>query len=69
MSIVSVVVTEDSGTAPRVLRFQLTDSTGATHEWGPMFTTPSFDVEAFKSVISAKIEDRLAETEAQQVLG
>ena len=69
MSIVNVTITEDSGTSPRVLRFRLEDSAGGFHDYGPMFTVPSFDAEAFKPLLAAKVEARLAETEADQVIG
>ena len=68
MSIVSVTIIEDSGTAPRVLRYRITDSTGATHDYGPMRVTPDFDAEAIKPALAEKFSWRLAEAEFDQVM-
>lgn len=69
MSIVAVEVVSDTGTAPREVRFRVQDSSGAWHDYGPVFTNPQWDAEAFKPLLAAKVAAQLAQREFEQALG
>jgi hypothetical protein len=69
---VSIVVTEIEsihGDAHRMIFYRCQDHLGAWHDYGPVITIDAnFDAEAFKPTVAVKVAERLAETEANQVI-
>ena len=53
----------------RMIFYRCQDSSGAWHNYGPVITVdPSFDADAHKVLVTAKVENRLAEQELQELL-
>jgi hypothetical protein len=70
MSIVSTVIESDAVVGQsRKIVYVCQDNYGKTYRIGPVFTDEQFDEEAAKLKIAANLETRLAEVEAEQVLG
>ena len=69
MSIVVTEVESIHGDAHRMIFYRCQDHLGAWHSYGPVITVdPSFDAEAYKPTVAAKVAERLAEAEANQVI-
>ena len=70
MSIVSTVIESDyvSG-ASRKIVYICTDDQGKTYRVGPVYADVGFDADAAKVKIAANLATRLAEVEAEQVIG
>jgi hypothetical protein len=70
MSIVSTEIESIHGSTNRMIFYRCQDHLGAWHNYGPVITIDTnFDAEAFKPTVAAKVAARLAENEAQQVIG
>ena len=72
MSIVATEIESIHGALgqQRMIFYRCQDSEGAWHNYGPVITTDdSFDAEAFKAVVAAKVAAALAEAEAQALMG
>jgi hypothetical protein len=53
----------------RMIFYKCQDHLGAWHNYGPVITSDdSFDAEAHKAVVAAKVAAALAETEAQPIM-
>lgn len=54
---------------PRRVYYKVTDDAGGISYYGPVFTSdPLFDVEAFKTIVAAKVAESLATQEFEQVI-
>jgi len=70
MSIISTVIESDAVVGQsRKIVYVCQDHLGKTYRIGPVFTDEQFDEEAAKLKIAADLESRLAETEAEQLIG
>jgi hypothetical protein len=70
VSIVATEIVSDSsvGTGRWVI-YRCQDDTGAWHKWGPVWAENGWDADAFKPIIAERMATRLAEIEAEQVIG
>lgn len=58
------------GSKQRMIFYRVTDDAGVVHQYGPVITIdPEFDPEAHKSVVLAKMQERLAAQEVDALLG
>ena len=68
--IVATEIESIHGDAHRMIFYRCQDHLGAWHSYGPVITSDAgFDAEAFKPTVATKVAERLAEAEAQQVIG
>jgi hypothetical protein len=70
MSIVTTVIESDyiSGASRKII-YVCTDDQGKTYRVGPVFADESYDAEAGKIKIATGLAMRLADAEAEQVIG
>lgn len=70
----AIVATEIESThgdvnGQRLVFYRCQDSQGAWHSYGPVISNDAqFDADAHKTVVSAKIAERLAQAEADAVI-
>ena len=71
MSIVSTEVLSDTTSgAVRSVVYRCTDSDGGKHDYGPVMTVdPAFDADEHMTIVEMKVASRLAEQEANEVIG
>lgn len=72
MSIVATEVESIHGAVgqQRMIFYRCQDSQGVWHPYGPIITIDdSFDADAHKTVVAAKVAESLAEAEAAALLG
>ena len=70
MSIVATEIESVHGSDHRMIFFRCRDHLNVWHSYGPVITTDAnFDAEAFKPTVAVKVAERLAEAEANQVIG
>ena len=64
------VIEDDVPGNPRRVYYKVIDDFGAEHRYGAVMTVdPTFDAEAFKTIVEAKVTTMLAETEFNQLIG
>lgn len=71
MSIVATEVESIHGAIgqQRMIFYRCQDSEGQWHGYGPVITIDeSFDADAYKTIVAAKVADMLAEAEARELL-
>lgn len=70
MSIVATEIESIHGSVHRMIFYRCQDHLGAWHSYGPIITSDvNFDAEAHKPIVAAKVAERLAASEAEQVIG
>ena len=69
MSIVATEIESIHGSADRAIFYRCQDHFGTWHSYGPVITRDvNFDAEAFKPIAAAKVTERLAEIEANELI-
>ena len=69
MTIAVTEIESIHGDTHRMIFYRCQDHLGTWHGYGPVITTDvNFDADAFKPTVAAKVAERLAEAEAEQVI-
>jgi len=72
MAIVTTEISSVHGDADkqRLAYYRCKDSQGVWHSYGPVIINDAaFDIQGYKTVVAAKMEDQLAEQEANALIG